>query len=149
LHKKASNVCNLILSNVFHVNRSTLVNLFKCYARPYLEYASVIFSPHYLYQINLIEKVQRNFTKRLNGLRDVSYSNRLRECKLEPLELRRIHSDLIFLYKVINKLNVCDIEHCIKFSTNTCTRGNRMKLNKQHIHLDIRKYFFSHRVIDM
>ena len=34
-----------------------LVNLYKCYARPLLEYCSVIFSPHFVYLINLIENI--------------------------------------------------------------------------------------------
>ena len=41
-----------------------LVNLYKCYARPLLEYCSVIFSPHHVYLINLIENVQKkNYQK--------------------------------------------------------------------------------------
>ena len=40
-----------------------LVNLYKCYARPLLEYCSVIFSPHYVYLINLIENVKKDLQK--------------------------------------------------------------------------------------
>ena len=47
-----------------------LLNLYKCYARPLLEYCSVIFSPHNVYLINLIENVQKNYQK-LHGLRNV------------------------------------------------------------------------------
>ena len=34
-----------------------------CY-RPVLEYASVVFSPHHISLIDLIENVQRKFTKK-------------------------------------------------------------------------------------
>jgi len=37
-----------------------------------------------------IEKGQRRFTKRLSGLRDYSYSERLQMLNLQSLELRRI-----------------------------------------------------------
>ena len=40
-----------------------LVNLHKCYARPFLEYYTVIFSPHYVYLINSIENIQKNLHK--------------------------------------------------------------------------------------
>ena len=40
-----------------------LIKLYKCFVRPVLEYASVVFSPHYISLINLIENVQRRFTK--------------------------------------------------------------------------------------
>ena len=46
------------------MNCDILVNLYKCYARPILEYSSVVFSPHNLYLIDALEHVQRNFTKR-------------------------------------------------------------------------------------
>ena len=42
-----------------------LVKLYKCYARPLLEYCSVIFSSHHVYLLNLIEIVQKRLTKKL------------------------------------------------------------------------------------
>ena len=90
--KKASNVCNLILSNVYDVGNALLIQLYKTYARPYLDYASIIYS-HHLQLIDAIERVQRNFTKRLYGLRQFSYVERLRALDLESLDLRRIRND--------------------------------------------------------
>ena len=34
------------------------------YARPFLNYASVIYSPHFIYLIDAIDSVKRQFTKR-------------------------------------------------------------------------------------
>ena len=56
---KASRMCNLIYANIKCTDMLVLVNLYKCYARPLLEYCSVIFSPHYVYLINLIEKMYK------------------------------------------------------------------------------------------
>ena len=66
---KASRMCNLIYANIKCTDMLVLVNVYKCYARPLLEYCSVIFSPHYVYLINLIENVQKRFTKKLPGPR--------------------------------------------------------------------------------
>jgi len=41
-----------------------------------------------VYRIDLIESVQRKFTKRINSLASVPYSNRLNLLNLQPLELR-------------------------------------------------------------
>ena len=46
---KASRMCNLIYTNIKCTDMLVLVNLYKCHARPLLEYCSVIFSPHYVY----------------------------------------------------------------------------------------------------
>ena len=54
---KASRMCNLIYANIKCTDMLVLVKLYKCYARPLLEYCSVIFSPHHVYLINLIENV--------------------------------------------------------------------------------------------
>ena len=44
--KKASNFCNCILSNIYNADNSLQIQLYKTYARPFLDYASVIYSPH-------------------------------------------------------------------------------------------------------
>ena len=43
--KRASKMSNLILLNFYQCNNSVLLQLFKFYVRPILEYDSVIFSP--------------------------------------------------------------------------------------------------------
>ena len=66
--KKACKMCNVILTNFKHVNNFTLTDLYKFYVRSILEYVSVVWSPYHVYLIDLIENVQRNFTKRLPRL---------------------------------------------------------------------------------
>ena len=101
----------------------------------------VIFSPHYAYLINLIENVQKRFTKKLPGLQNKCYQDRLKLCNLESLETRRLHADLILMYKIINSNIHVDLHNCV-FISYSITRGNKYKLNKYHAKLDIRKYFF-------
>ena len=48
--------------------------------------------------ITLIEQVQRRFTKRLRGYRNISYAERLRLLNLDTLEARRLKFDLIYCY---------------------------------------------------
>ena len=69
--KKASEVCNILLTNVYNADNTVLKNLNKIDARLYLDYASVIYSLNYLQMIDIIENVQRNFTERLKGLANV------------------------------------------------------------------------------
>ena len=78
-----------------------LVRVFTVYVRPIVEYCSVMWSPSLKQDIDLTEKVQRRFTKRLSGLKAYSYSERLQYLGLSSLELRRLHLDLIFCYKIV------------------------------------------------
>ena len=87
---KSSRVCALILNNIKNVDNNMLIKLYKCFVRPVLEYASVVFSSHHISLIDLIENVQRRFTKRLYGMHNICYVDRLKLCNLELLELRCI-----------------------------------------------------------
>ena len=60
---RASKICNIIFANIQHVNNSVLIKLYKSFARPLLEYASVICCPHHINLIDRIENVHRRFTK--------------------------------------------------------------------------------------
>ena len=55
-------MCSLIYANIKCINKLIHVNLYKCYARPLLDYCSVIFFPDYVYVIYLIENLQKKFT---------------------------------------------------------------------------------------
>ena len=61
--KKACKLCYIIFTNFKHINNCTLIDPYKFYVRPILEYVSVVWSPHHVYLIDLIENIQRNFTK--------------------------------------------------------------------------------------
>ena len=60
------------------------------------------FLPHPISLFDLIENVQRKFKKRLYGMHNICYVDRLKLCNLELLELRRMHADLIMMFKILN-----------------------------------------------
>ena len=126
-----------------------IIKLFKCFIRPLLEYASVVYSPHHIGLINVIENVQHRFTKRLYGMNGIDYSRRLELCNLELLELRRLHADIIMMYKILNGVICVNLENYISLSAMHHTRGNTFKLYKYRAKLDIRKFFFSMRIINL
>ena len=78
--------------------------MFKTYVRPKLEYATVIWSPHSLEGIDLLESVQRKFTKRLASMNSLSYLDRLKFLEIPSLEERRLILDLITVYKLIHNI---------------------------------------------
>jgi hypothetical protein len=77
---------------------------FITYIRPLLEYNSIVWNPDFIYLIDLIENVQRNFTKRIPSIASLSYPERLAILDLDLLELRRLRFDLIYYFKVFNHL---------------------------------------------
>ena len=78
------------------------------FIRPILEYNSIIWSPTEIYLIDLIEQVQRYFTRNIPALNELSYEDRLAAINLKFLELRRLHFDLIYYFKIFNNLTPHD-----------------------------------------
>ena len=94
-----------------------------------MEYASNVWSPHLIKHINALERVQKRFTKRIPSVSHMSYPERLAALNLEPLELRRLKSDLLLYYKCFHNLvelpanNYFNISHS---ASQTRTGGNRI-----------------------
>lgn len=74
---------------------------FITYIRPIVEYDSVIWNPTSVHLTDLLESVQRKFTKRIHSISHLSYSERLSKLSLESLELRRLRFDLTHYFKFL------------------------------------------------
>ena len=69
--------------------------------RPHLEYANAIWGPHFQADIIKVERVQRRATKMIDGLRNVSYQERLKILKLPSLLYRRRRGNMIQIFKIL------------------------------------------------
>ena len=68
--------------------------------------------------IEVVAQVQRRFTKRLPGLRNMSYDKRLKFLNVPSLELRRLHADLFWCYKVV--FGLAKVQSDVCFFMNPC-----------------------------
>jgi len=106
--KLAAQQMNCILRTFQTRNTSFLIKCFNTFVRSKLEYGSQIWSPYQLNDIDLIESVQREFTRRIPAIKNYikkrilknksytySYPERLKALKMDSLEIRRIRSEQI------------------------------------------------------
>jgi len=83
--------------------------------------------------IERIEKVQRQFTKRLYGFKHLCYEEHLTKLGIPSLELRRLYLDLTYCYKIVFGLVTFNMTDFFEFSQFTGTRGHAYKLYKPRI----------------
>ena len=145
---KANSVMGVIRKTYAHLDKESFLLLYKALVRPQLEYANAVWAPHLRKHIDTIENVQRRATKQIEGLKDMSYEERLRHLKLPTLSYRRIRGDMIETFKIMT--SKYDAEVCTGlFELNkSSTRGHGLKILKQHTNSNMRKYFFTNRVVD-
>jgi hypothetical protein len=145
---KANQRIYLLLKTFRNRNVKLMIFAFKVYILALLEYCSPIWSPFKLKDVDQVEKVQRSFTKKLEGLKTLTYGERLLACELPSLELRRLQSELLLCYKIIHKLIATEFNDFFELEQSPFnTRGHQFKLRIPKIHNTVRKNFFSVRII--
>lgn len=145
------NIANRNLGIIFrtftYIDQDIFLHLYKSLVRPHLEFASPVWSPHYKKDSILIENVQRRATRLVRGLKEYSYTDRLKILGLPTLEYRRERADLIQVYKILNNIDILDKNKLFTVLDNS-TRGHSAKLYKRQFRLTSRANSFSNRVIN-
>ena len=102
-----------------------------------MEYGSPAWSPWHLKDIRALEKVQERCLGLIKGEKP----------EIESLENRRRKADLLETFKMLRGYYKNDSQRFFSFS-NRVTRGHSYKLLKKHVRTDIRKYYFTNRVVN-
>ena len=105
---KANQMVAWVTRNTVLRDKFTMRSIYRTIIRPNLEYCAQLWSPaakhgNWSDIINL-ENVQRRFTRLVEGIGTLPYSERLEEMKLTTLAERRIRGDLIETFKILNSL---------------------------------------------
>ena len=146
--KKANRMFGMIFRNFHSRTKNIILPLYTSLVRPHLEFCNQFWNPHLKCDIELIERVQRRATRGIVELRGKPYIERLREAGLFSLERRRTRGDLIQVFKILKGMDKIRFEDLFEPRNNSRLRGHSATLVLQKCRLDIKKYFFSNRVVN-
>ena len=121
----------------------------QCRIAASLEYCIQAWNPHLRKDVDMLEKIQRRATKLIPELRDLTYEERLKECGLTTLETRRLRGDQIEVFKILNGYENIDSNIFFEIKESKITRGHNYTLVKKQSRLDVRKFSFSQRTINV
>ena len=147
--KKARRLNGMLLRNISMKNKSIMVPLFVAIIRPVLEYGVAVWCPHWKKDRKKIEQIQQQYTKRIDGMHKLSYTERLTILRLPSLEYRRFRGDLIEVYKITHNLyDPVTTNSLFSFAYDSSLRSNSYKLTKPSFNTNQYQHFFTNRVIN-
>ena len=151
LSSKATKTLNLIKRNGWFCDEDTKCLLYKTLVRPKLEYASVVWSLHYLCDVNKLENIQRAAARFCKG--HYKYSSSVTSM-IKDLEwagtpgLSPQTSRLCTVYKISNDIIHVNKSKYLTPATETRTRGSHgFKYFVEHTSNDVFKCSYFPRTV--
>ena len=153
---KARRISFLILKTFSSSSLDLYKNIFNTYIRPCVEYNTSIWGATSTYNIQSIESVQKYFTKAVSKRLNISfqsYKHRLEIWDMKTLEERRLITDVVLLYKILNGFIDIPPEEQFKKSDFYCKynlrRHNHCLKTLSISKTNIKNNFFSNRIIQI
>ena len=146
---KANQVLGMIRRTLTYIDISILKLLFTALVRPHLEYGNIIWNPRYKKYRVMIENVQRRATRLISNLAEHSYEDRLKIIGLPSLVYRRCRGDSIEAYKYLHGHYRVQNLLSEELAGEARTRGHCMKLKTRYTKTELRRQYFTNRIVKL
>ena len=148
--QKANRVLGQLLRSFKCREKNVMVQLYKTFVRPHLEYAVQAWCPYTIKDIDALEKVQKRFLRQITSLSG-TYEDKLLKTGLTSLKDRRTRGDCIETFKMLRGFTKVDNSTWLTLLTRhegpqTRLSSDPLSLETKPARLDLRKHFFSVRI---
>jgi len=124
-----------------------MLQLYKSLVRPHIDYCTVAWSPYYVRIKYYLRKFRSDLLIWFQAWRNLTIHQGLK-LKLWSLEECRNRSDLMEVFKMYRGFSSILFETFFKLDHDSRTRGHTAKLKKHRCNTELRKHFFSERIIN-
>ena len=147
ISRKATGLVNQILRATVCRQPDFMLSLFISHIRPLMDFGSVLWNVGYVGDVMKLERVQRRWTREIEGMDRLTYGARLRRLSLFSIYGRLLRSDLIKLWKAFNPVVDVQLLQLLERQSHRATRGNGFKLSVPRCHSELRRRFWSVRCV--
>ena len=145
-HKAGGLAQNFLKSTVCREPKFMLF-LLTVHIRPIIEYCSCVWNTGYHGDLQLLESVQRRWTKQISSLKGLDYAARLRTLDLFSVQGRLLRADLIQYWKVFNGKSHISVHDLFERAPYAGTRGHCYKVFPPQPVTDVRRRAFNVRCV--
>ena len=146
---KASGLSTNLLRSTLCRSPDFMISLYKTHIRPLLEYSSCVWNTGYIGDLRMLESVQRKWTKHIDGLGELPYSERLQVLGLYSVQGRLLRADIIKYWKIFHNESSIIPDQIFNLAPPYITRGHRFKILHSFSSLEARRRFFSIRCVGL
>ena len=128
---KARQISSWVLGVFRDRSKPVMLQLYKSLIRSRVEYCCPLWNPTKIADIQSIESIQRQFTRRIRGFKDTNYWDRLKELRLCSLQRRRERYMIIHVWRILQGICPNDISMVFRNNQRLGIKIVLPSLNKQ------------------
>ena len=144
---KAGGLMSELLRSTLCRSEKFMMTLYTSHIRPIMDYCSCVWYTGYVGDTRLLERVQKRWTREVQGLREMNYADRLKRLDLFSVQGRFLRRDLIKMWQIMTGQTDHDLLGMFHFSRDLRTRGHSFKLDVPRHRTDVFSRSFSTRHI--